>query len=159
MTNRERLQEIVSAFRSKIEAYWSEESAYKVSEIRQYGSNISGGQCAVTCLVLMDVIHEEFPTEPIFLVSGQVQSTNGDVVIRDHGWLQVDSGENAFIIDPTADQAETIGEKVVIGTEKELEERSLRYIGKEIEEGHGEAEHPKRFNRYQILKKAWEANQ
>lgn len=159
MPNRERLQEIVTAFRSKIEPCWSEDSAYKVPEILQYGPDISGGQRAVTCLVLIDVLREEFPTEQILLVSGQVQLTKGDIVIRDHGWLQVCSGEDAIIIDPTADQAETIGEKVVIGTEKELEERGLRYLGREIEEGHGEIEHPKRFSRYQILKKAWEANQ
>ena len=151
MTNRQHLQEIVSGFRSKIDPCWSEESAYKVPEILKYGSNISGGQCAVTCLVLMDVLNEEFPTEKIFLVSGQVQSTKGDIIIRDHGWLQVGSWQKAIVIDPTADQANTIDEKVVVGTAKELEERDLRYIGKEIEEGHGQSEHPKCFDRYQIL--------
>lgn len=151
-----KLTSAVEEFRSKIEPCWSEESAYKAPEILEYGPHISGGQCAVTCLVLMDMLHYEFPNESICLVSGQVQSTSGDVVIPDHGWLLVGSGENAVIIDPTADQADTIDEKVIIGTAKELEEQGLRYVGNEVEESHGEIEHPKRFKRYQILRQAWE---
>lgn len=159
MIDREKLVETTAIFRRQIELCWSEESAYKVSEIQCYGTYISGGQCAVTCLVLMDILHSILPNEQIFLVSGQLQSTNGEIIIRDHGWLRVGSGTNAIIVDPTADQAETINVNAIVGTEKELEERGLRYIVNEIEEGHGEIEHPKRFARYQILKKAWSANQ
>lgn len=156
MLDRNNLTAIVSAFRDAIEPCWSEESAYKVPEIQRYGACMSGGQCAVTCLVLMDVLHSELPDEQIFLISGQLQSTNGEVVIRDHGWLRVGSGAGAVIVDPTADQAASISKKVVIGTVVELEEQGLHYIEKEIETDHGESEHPKRFKRYMILKNAWD---
>ncbi|MSR85718.1 hypothetical protein EXS71_04795 [Candidatus Uhrbacteria bacterium] len=154
--NLNNLASIVRAFRTSIEPCWSKESAYKVPEIKNYGANISGGQCAVTCLVLMDVLHDKFPDKQIFIVSGQLQSTNGEIVIRDHGWLQVGSGTSSIIVDPTADQAASISEKILIGTASELEAKGLRYIEKEIESDHGASEHPKRFQRYVILKNAWD---
>ncbi len=156
MVNRDRLMKAVDDFRAAIEPCWSEESAYRVPEIQLYGPYISGGQCAVTCLVLMDVLRQKFTDEQICFVNGQVQSNKGDIVIRDHGWLQVGSGEDVVIVDPTADQADTIDEKVVMGKTKELEELGLQYIGNEIETSHGEIEHPKRFKRYQILKTIWQ---
>lgn len=155
MIDRSVLLGIVEDFRKKIEPCWSEESAYKVPEIEKYGPFISGGQCAVTCLVLMDVLNGKFPEEHIFLVSGQVQSLNGEVVIRDHGWLRVDSGTNAVIVDSTIDQGTGIAEKVFIGTFLEIRAHGLHYIEKEIEADHGEREHPGRFKRYKILKSAF----
>lgn len=155
MIDREKLEEITAIFRGQIEPCWSEESAYKVPEIQFYGAYISGGQCAVTCLVLMDILHSILPDEQIFLVSGQMQYTNGEIIIRDHGWLQVGSGSNTTIVDPTTDQAASILEKVIIGTASELAEKGLHYIEKEVESNHGELKHPKRFKRYVILKNGW----
>jgi ASC-1-like (ASCH) protein len=156
MIDRSALRKIVDDFRKEIESCWSEESAYKVPEILGYGPHISGGQCAVTCLVLMDVLRDELPDEQIFLVSGQLQSISGEIVIRDHGWLRVGSGTEMTIADPTADQAESVSEKIIIGTVGELEKKGLRYIEKDVEDSHGESEHPKRFKRYLILKDAWD---
>lgn len=156
MLNRNNLTSVVEAFRLSIERCWSAESAYKVPEIQNYGAYISGGQCAVTCLVLMNVLRDELPDEQILLVSGQLQSTNGEIVIRDHGWLRVGSGTDAIIVDPTADQAVSISDKTIIGTISELEKKGLRYIEKEVEADHGALEHPKRFKRYMMLKDAWD---
>jgi hypothetical protein len=153
--DQKRLRMVTENFRSAIEPCWSEGSAYKIPGIAQYGPFISGGQCAVTCLVLKDVLAKEFPGIPTFLASGQLQSTDGQVVITDHGWLKVGLGDQIVIIDPTADQAPQIQEKVIIGTTVELEVRGLRYIEKEVEDGHGEIEHPNRFKRYTILKNAY----
>lgn len=152
MIDREDLLHIVFDFRSTIAPLWSKATAYKVPEITEYGANIPGGQCAVTCLVLKDVLAGEFPNEPTFLVSGEVQSANGKILIGDHAWFKVGIGEEAIIIDPTADQSSEIDEAVIIGTESELAERGLRYVEKEVESDHGEKEHPGRFGRYQLLK-------
>lgn len=155
MLDQTELIRAVEAFREKIEPCWTDVTAYKVPEIQKYGPYISGGQCAVTCLLLWDVLQDTFLHEKIVLVSGQVLSNDEDVLIRDHGWLRMGSGSECLIIDPTADQAASIQQKVVIGTAEELERRGLRYIEKGVEVNHGEAEHPKRFKRYQVLKDAW----
>ena len=152
MVDREKLLMIVSDFRSAIAPLWSEETAYKVPEIAEYGPNIPGGQCAVTCLVLKDVLAGEFPNEPSFLVSGEVRSVNGEILIGNHAWLKLSIGEDALLIDPTADQSPAIPDPVIIGTESELTERGLQYIEKEVESGHGEHEHPRRSGRYNVLK-------
>lgn len=158
MLNQARLKVIADKFRRVVELSWSESTAYKVPEITKYGPGISGGQCAVTCLVLKDVLEKEFPAEKFLMVSGQLQSMDERVIIRDHGWLQVGSGTETIIIDPTADQAPEIKEKVTIGTVSELEQKGLRYIEKEIESDYGELEHPNRYKRYSKLKERLEAS-
>lgn len=155
VNDREKLFSVVSNFRSAIAPLWTEETAFKVPEIAEYGPNIPGGQCAVTCLVLKDVLAGEFPDEPTFLVSGEVRSANGEILIGDHAWLKFGIDDDALIIDPTADQSPVIDETVILGTESELVERGLRYIEKEIESDYGETEHPKRFARYGILRAFW----
>lgn len=152
--DRERLFQIASEFRSQIEACWSDESAYHVSEIVTYGVGIPGGQCAVTCLVLWDVLTREFPQYRIRLIGGSLRSSDDRVLIPRHAWLEVSDGD-AMIVDPTADQCDEIREPVVLGSLKEIQERGLFYVATEIEDDHGETEHPKRFARYQILKNAF----
>ena len=156
IADRSKLFSIIAAFRLKIERCWSEESAYKMPEIVTYGAYVSAGQCAVTCLVLMDQLHQEFPGLSVALVSGQLQSTEGKIMILDHGWLQVGLGTDRVIIDPTVDQAASIQDAFTIGSEAEMIKKGLSYIPREIENDHGEVKHPNRFKRYQILKKAWE---
>lgn len=154
MVDRQKLLSIVSHFRSTIAPLWTEETAYKVPEVSKYGANISAGQCAVTCLVLKDVLAVEFPDEPTFLASGELRSANGGVLIGDHTWLKLGAVDAAVFIDPTADQSPVIADRVIIGTESELAGRGLKYIEREIESTHGEIEHPKRFGRYRALKNA-----
>lgn len=156
MFDREILLKIVSDFRSVIAPLWTEETAYKIPVVSKYGANIPAGQCAVTCLVLKDVLVVESPNEPTFLVSGELRSTNGDVLIGDHTWLKLGFNDNAVIIDPTADQSPVIADLVIIGTESELAERGLKYVEKEVESSHGEHEHPKRFGRYGVLRCKYE---
>ncbi len=154
MIDRNALLEVVREFRSQIEACWSDESAYHVPEITTYGSGISGGQCAVTCLVLWDVLTKEFPQYRIRLIGGSLRSSDDRILIAQHAWLEVFDGDT-MIVDLTVDQCDEIREPVVLGSLKEVQERGLLYDAREIEDDHGETEHPKRFARYQILKRAF----
>lgn len=156
MIDKGKLLQRIQKFRKDIEPSWSDRSAYKIDEVRVYGPYISGGQCAVTCLVLKGILEEEFPGLHCQLVSGSLETVEDEVLIRDHGWLIVHANDDELVIDPTADQAESIHDKVIVGTVFELEAKSLRYKQKVVEQDYGETEHPKRFARYQILKNAYD---
>jgi hypothetical protein len=147
------LKETVRAFRRQIEPAWSETTAYKIPEITQYGPYNSGGQCAVTCLVLMDVLGEKYPNLKIYLVSGQLKRGE-KVSIVTHNWLRVGNGSQAVIIDPTVDQALEVKDKVLVDTIKNLESQKIYYVESEVEEDQGQQLHPKRFSRYVLLKEA-----
>jgi hypothetical protein len=152
--DRGKLFETVFEFRSAIEQCWTEESARTVPEITVYGPGIPGGQCAVTCLVLKDVLKEKFPEYRVRLVGGSLRSSDDRVLIAQHVWLEISDGD-VVIIDPTADQSKEIHEPVIAGSLKEIQEKGLSYTATEIENDHGESKHPKRFVRYQVLKRAF----
>lgn len=149
------LKEVVLFFRNKIEPAWTEESAYKIPEITKYGPFISGGQCAVTCLVLKDVLKEKYPELHIYLAGGQLKK-DGSIIISAHNWLKIGEGSNAIIIDPTVDQANGVSDKIIVDTVISLQTQGFDYIENELEADHGEELHPNRFRRYQLLKKNFE---
>lgn len=151
-SNLHELKNIVLSFRNQIEAAWTEESAYKVPEIIHYGPFISGGQCAVTSLVLKDKLEQEYPDLQIYLAGGYVEKDNS-TIIGSHNWLKIGKGESAIIIDPTIDQANEVNEKIIVETAQDLRDKGIVYIETELESNHGEQLHPKRYQRYLILKK------
>lgn len=149
------LKDITSNLRHKIESAWSDESAYKVPEITEYGPFISGGQCAVTCLVLKEVLEQQLPELKTYLARGQLKKDDS-TIITDHNWLKIDEGDEAIIIDPTADQAKGITDKVIVDTVSNLQSQGFDYVEKGLEADYGEELHPNRFRRYQMLKRRFE---
>lgn len=150
------LRDSVLAFRNEVESAWSEKSAYKIPEITEYGPHISGGQCAVTCMILKDVLKAKYPELQVNLVGGQLRK-DGLAIISAHNWLKIGEGGNAVIIDPTIDQANGVTNKVMVDTVFDIKAQGFDYIENEVEADYGEELHPNRFRRYQILKKNFEA--
>lgn len=105
--------------RMVFESIWGSATAHpSVAPLSKIGS--SSGQCFVTAYCLRIELKDTFGLESS-IARGSLLCSSGQQLIGDHCWLQYrnDSGE-VILVDLTADQAEFVDWKVIVGTKSQL---------------------------------------
>lgn len=151
------LDNFLGTFRKKVESYWSEETAYKVPEIKEYGPGIPAGQCVVTSILLKQELKKILPDTNITLHLGSVTDLNDRILIPNHGWLSIFDKQETYIIDTTIDQASTIWEKFIYSKDPE-KSYGLVYKEKKILPDSKLFEEKDLYRRYRTLEEAYFAN-
>lgn len=96
----------VKVFRKELAPNWCVETAYH-SVNESAGINKSTGQCVVSAMLLAERLAEKIPDIKIKIALGEVLDTNGNILIDNHGWVEVLGDDcKKWNIDITLDQSD-----------------------------------------------------
>lgn len=150
----EELDSFLETFRQNVESCWSEETAYKVPDIQEYGPGVSGGQCVVTAMLLKQELEKISFHTNITLHLGSVTDLNNRVLIPNHGWLSVAVRQEKYIVDITIDQAPRVDCKIIF-SKHPGESHGLIYKEKKDLTDREMVAQKDLFRRYRILKESY----
>lgn len=151
------LDSFLEVFRKKVEDCWSEKTAYKVPEVKEYGPGIPAGQCVVTSILLKQEMEKILSHANITLHLGSVVNLDNRVLIPHHGWLSIFDKQETSIIDTTIDQTPLIKHKFIFSNNPE-KSHGLVYKEKKTLPDSKLLERKDLYQRYQTLEKAYFAN-